>query len=171
MLDTQGPEIRTGTVKDDKITITKDSNVFVSIDNTIIGCWSEPQNRFNISCTYEKIITSVKPSDVLLIADGVLSLQIITIHPDGVLAKALNTMSLGTRKNMNLPRIFVDLPILKDKDIDDLTNFGLKHKIDYIAASFVQNKENIKTIRDCLGEKGKHIKIISKIENQEGLKN
>jgi len=171
MLDTQGPEIRTGTVKDDKITIVKDKDVFVSIDNTIVGCWSEEQNRFNISCTYQKIITSVKKGDVLLISDGVLSLEVVSVHPDGVLAKSLNTTSLGTRKNMNLPRIFVDLPILKDKDIDDLTNFGLKHKVDYIAASFVQNKENLKTIRDCLGPQGKHIKIISKIENQEGLKN
>jgi len=51
MLDTQGPEIRTGTVKDDKITIEKEKDVFVSIDNTITGCWSAEQNRYNISCT------------------------------------------------------------------------------------------------------------------------
>lgn len=107
----------------------------------------------------------------MLIADGGLSLEVKEILADGVLCKALNNFTLGTRKNMNLPKCFVDLPILKEKDVDDLINFGLKHKVDYIAASFVQNAKDLRIIRETLGEEGKHIKIISKIENQEGLKN
>jgi len=131
MLDTQGPEIRTGTVKDDKISIEKDKDVFVSIDNdNTVGCWNAEQNRYIISCTYKKIITTVKVGDVMLVADGGLSLEVLKLESGGVLAKALNNFTLGTRKNMNLPKCFVDLPILKDKDIDDLKNFGIKHKVD-----------------------------------------
>jgi len=66
----------------------------------------------------------------MLVADGGLSLEVKQVEKDGVLCKALNNFTLGTRKNMNLPKCFVDLPILKEKDIDDLKNFGLKHQVD-----------------------------------------
>ena len=72
---------------------------------------------------------------------------------------------------MNLPGAVVDLPTLTEKDIDDLVNFGVKHNVDFIAASFVRKAADIDFIRSVLGEKGKHIKIIAKIENQEGLEN
>merc|ERR1719453_1400690 len=70
---------------------------------------------------------------------------------------------------MNLPGVKVDLPVLQEKDINDLQKFGVPHKVDYIAASFVQSAADIHFIRDTLGEAGKQIKIIAKIENQEGL--
>ena len=70
---------------------------------------------------------------------------------------------------MNLPNVKVDLPVLQPKDIDDLQNFGVKRGVDFVAASFVQCAADIAFIRQTLGPEGKDIKIIAKIENQEGL--
>ena len=72
---------------------------------------------------------------------------------------------------MNLPGIIVDLPTITQKDEDDLINFGLKKGVDMIAASFIRKASDIEYIKDVLGPKGSHIKIIAKIENQEGLEN
>jgi len=85
------------------------------------------------------------------------------------MVEVLNDCSLGERKNCNLPGVKVDLPVLQDKDKDDLVNFGIPQRVHFVAASFVQSAADVKMIRDTLGEAGKDIKIISKIENQEGL--
>merc|ERR1719265_604432 len=71
----------------------------------------------------------------------------------------------------NLPGVHVELPVLQDKDVNDLVNFGIPQGVDFVAASFVQTADDVRLIRDTLGPKGRNIKIISKIENQEGLKN
>lgn len=85
--------------------------------------------------------------------------------------KCLNSEKLGERKNMNLPGVVVDLPTVTAKDADDLENFGAARGVDFIAASFVRKGTDIDVIRETLGPKGRHIKIIAKIENQEGLHN
>ena len=85
--------------------------------------------------------------------------------------KVKNDARIGERKNMNLPGAIVDLPTLTEKDESDLVDFGLKKGVDLIAASFVRKQDDIDTIRDVLGPRGGHIKIIAKIENQEGLNN
>lgn len=82
-----------------------------------------------------------------------------------------NNCILGEKKNMNLPGAIVDLPTLTDKDEIDLLEFGLKQGVDMIAASFVRKQDDVEYIRELLGANGAHIKIISKIENQEGLNN
>lgn len=83
----------------------------------------------------------------------------------------MNNCALGERKNCNLPGIKVDLPVLQDKDKEDIVNFGIPQKVHFVAASFVQSAADVKMIRDTLGDSAKRIKIISKIENQEGLVN
>jgi pyruvate kinase len=88
-----------------------------------------------------------------------------------VITRVLNNAAFGDKKNMNLPGAVVDLPTLTEKDKDDLVNFGVKNNVDFIAASFVRKPTDIDYIREVLGEKGQHIKIIAKIENQEGLEN
>jgi pyruvate kinase len=87
------------------------------------------------------------------------------------MARCINGCKLGEKKNMNLPGAVVDLPTLTEKDKDDLVSFGLVNNVDFIAASFVRKASDITVIKDVLGVKGDHIKIISKIENQEGLHN
>jgi len=78
---------------------------------------------------------------------------------------------MGERKNCNLPGVKVDLPVLQEKDVNDLVKFGIPQGVDFVAASFVQNAADVKLIRDTLGVRGRNIRIISKIENEEGLKN
>lgn len=80
-------------------------------------------------------------------------------------------MSIGEKKNMNLPGCKVDLPTVTEKDEKDIVEFGLKHGIDMIALSFTRSAKDIETVRELLGPRGDHVKIISKIENQEGLHN
>merc|ERR1719352_2048777 len=87
------------------------------------------------------------------------------------MTEVMNGVKMGERKNCNLPGVKVDLPVLQEKDINDLVNFGIPHKVDFVAASFVQSAADVQMIRQTLGEAGKDIKIISKIENQEGLIN
>jgi len=83
----------------------------------------------------------------------------------------MNNVTLGEKKNMNLPGVIVNLPTVTDKDIDDLQNFGVKEKVDAVAASFVRKAEDVRNIRNILGKEGAYIKIISKIENHEGIVN
>merc|ERR1712151_619128 len=104
-------------------------------------------------------------------ADGSLSLQVTECGDTWVKTKVMNNCKLGERKNCNLPGVKVDLPVLQDKDKDDIVNFGIPQRVHFIAASFVQSAADVQMIRQTLGEAGKHIKIIPKIENQEGLNN
>merc|ERR1711966_567811 len=121
--------------------------------------------------SYDKLCTSVKPGNIILCADGSLSLKVESVGSDHVMTEVMNSCKLGERKNCNLPGVKVDLPVLQQKAIDDLVNFGIPQGVDFVAASFVQSAEDLKNIRKTLGPKGRHIKIISKIENEEGLKN
>jgi pyruvate kinase len=124
-----------------------------------------------IAVSYPKMPQTVKPGGSILCADGSLVLKVKTIGDDHVITEVMNDCSIGERKNCNLPGVKVDLPVLQEKDKNDLVNFGIPQNVDYVAASFVQTKEDVDSIRLVLGEAGKNIKIISKIENEEGLKN
>merc|ERR1719487_2123847 len=108
---------------------------------------------------------------MVLIADGSLVLTVDQCLPASVICTVENDQSIGERKNMNLPNVKVDLPVLQEKDIDDLQNFGVPHGVDFVAASFVQSASDVLYIRKILDAdpRGADIKIISKIENQEGL--
>eukprot|EP00967_Tisochrysis_lutea_P047868 scaffold58350_cov31-Tisochrysis_lutea.AAC.1 len=166
LLDTKGPEIRTGFFKPEcnkKIHIKKGSTVELTTDYSFLG------DETKFACTYEKLPSSVTPGSLILIADGSLVLKVQECKEISVLCVAENDQSIGERKNMNLPNVKVELPVLQEKDINDLQKFAVPHKVDYIAASFVQSAADIEFIRKTLGEEGKDIKIIAKIENQEGL--
>jgi pyruvate kinase len=124
-----------------------------------------------IACSYKSLPKTVKPGSTIFAADGNLTLKVTECGDDFVMTTCQNGFELGEKKNMNLPGAIIDLPILTEKDEDDLVNFGLKHNVDFIAASFVRKLADLVRIREVLGEKGKNIQIISKIENQEGLHN
>jgi len=168
LLDTKGPEIRTGVVDPahgPKLKFTKDATIEVGTD------YSKPCTPDYLACSYKSLPKSVKVGGKILVADGSLMLEVLEIKSTSVIAKILNNASIGDKKNMNLPGAIVDLPTLTDKDKDDLKNWGVKHGVDFIAASFVRKGSDIDIIRETLGPEGAHIKIISKIENQEGLEN
>jgi len=170
LLDTKGPEIRTGffnpdTVPKGKIDLEAGKPLKLVTDYSFKG------DATCFAVTYKEIVTSVKPGNIILCADGSLSLKVTEVGADFVMTEVGNDCSLGERKNCNLPGVKVDLPVLQDKDKDDLVNFGIPKGVHFCAASFVQSAADVKLIRDVLGEKGKDIKIIPKIENQEGLIN
>jgi len=110
---------------------------------------------------------------VLVVADGSVVLKVLSCDPSAgeLICCILNSATIGERKNMNLPGVVVDLPTLTAKDIDDIQNWGIKHNVDFIAASFVRKQSDVEKIREVLGSAGAHIKIICKIENLEGVQN
>lgn len=168
MLDTKGPEIRTGNVDKTvgpKVHYTKGDIIEVGTDYT------KPCTSTHLACSYKSLPKSVKVGGSILVADGSMSLKIVEIKETSVMAEVLNNATFGDHKNMNLPGAIVDLPTLTEKDVDDLVNFGVKNGVDFIAASFVRTAQDIDNIRSVLGEQGKNIKIIAKIENQQGLEN
>jgi len=167
MLDTKGPEIRTGKLKDHKpVTLKVGQELIVTTDPTILG------DDKMITIDYQDLVNSVKPGFHILISDGNISLTVNRIEKEKNYAYCTvnNTAVLGENKNVHLPGAKITLPALSEKDKADLL-FGLKKEVDSIAASFIRSADDIKEIREVLGEKGKHIKIISKIESTEGIEN
>lgn len=168
LLDTKGPEIRTGFFADgvgDKIELVQGQDLKLVTDYSFKG------DSKCIAVSYKELPTSVKPGNTILCADGSLSLRVKEIGADWVITEVMNQCKLGERKNCNLPGVKVNLPVLQEKDIDDLLSFGIPQSVDFVAASFVQSADDVKMIRTTLGKRGRSIKIISKIENEEGLKN
>ena len=139
--------------------------LFISTDYAAEG------DARRITCSYAALPRSVKVGGAILIADGTVVCEVKAIADDGVLVTVMNNATIGERKNMNLPGVVVDLPTITDKDRDDLVNFGLRYGVDMIAASFVRKASDIAVIRETLGPAGRAIKVIAKIENQEGLHN
>ena len=170
LLDTKGPEIRSGFFKEgvSKVDLVKGEQIILTSEYTYKG------DNHKLACSYEKLATSVKPGQQILLADGSLVLTVLSCdEPAGeILCRIENNASIGERKNMNLPGVEVDLPTFTEKDVDDIVNFGIKHNVDFVAASFVRKGLDVKNLRQLLADNGgQHIKIICKIENQEGLQN
>merc|ERR1719440_1826109 len=170
LLDTKGPEIRTGFFKEEcggKIELKQGQDLKLVTDYDFKG------DSTCFACTYKALPTSVKPGNQILMADGSVVLEVKKCNPDegSIDCTVMNNATIGERKNMNLPGVHVDLPVLGEKDKDDILNFGIPQGVNYIAASFVQSGQDVDDIRELLGRRGRHIKIISKIENEAGLKN
>ncbi len=166
MLDTKGPEIRTGFYKEGgKIQLSAGQSLEITTDYTFKG------DNTKIACSYPDLPSTVKIGDSILIADGSVMAEVKEILEEGVRVEVKNDAEIGERKNMNLPGVKVKLPTLTPQDIKDIKEWGIPNGIDAIAASFIRNAEDIKFIRKVLGIRAQHIKIIAKIENQEGLEN
>lgn len=166
LLDTKGPEIRSGFFEAGGSIELKQGQ-----DLKLVTDYSFKGDSTCVACSYPKLPTSVTPGSQILMADGTVVLEVTSCGEDHVMTKVMNNAKLGERKNMNLPGVHVDLPVLGEKDINDLLNFGIPQHVDFVAASFVQSAEDVKFIRSTLGPRGKRIEIISKIENEAGLLN
>eukprot|EP00274_Cyanoptyche_gloeocystis_P000396 CAMPEP_0196665650 /NCGR_PEP_ID=MMETSP1086-20130531/62003_1 /TAXON_ID=77921 /ORGANISM="Cyanoptyche gloeocystis , Strain SAG4.97" /LENGTH=564 /DNA_ID=CAMNT_0042002519 /DNA_START=81 /DNA_END=1775 /DNA_ORIENTATION=- len=165
VLDTKGPEIRTGLLEDGKpVDIVKGQKLKLATDYTMKG------NSGTIAVSWANLPLKVSPGGQILVADGGLTLKVDELHDDHVICTAQNDFKLGEKKNMNCPGADVDIETITKKDREDLA-FGVKMGVDIIAASFVRCAADIAVIKEALGPDGKDIKIISKIENQQGLKN
>jgi hypothetical protein len=171
LMDTKGPEIRTAMLRDHKpITLEANQDIIVEAVGDkyteFAGYKTEEETRIGLS--YAKLCESVLPGNRILIADGTVVIEVKEIVNETTLrGTVLNSKELGERKNCNLPGVVVDIPVLTPKDIDDVQNFCAKHKMDFIAASFVQSGEDVRFIRKTLDDAGgQNVRIISKIENE-----
>ncbi|XP_008802624.1 pyruvate kinase, cytosolic isozyme [Phoenix dactylifera] len=168
MLDTKGPEIRTGFLKDGKpIQLKEGQEITISTDYSIKG------DENMISMSYKKLPVDLKPGNTILCSDGTITLTVLSCDPDAgtVRCRCQNTAMLGERKNVNLPGIVVDLPTLTEKDKEDILGWGVPNSIDMIALSFVRKGSDLVHVREVLGPHAKRIKLMSKVENQEGVVN
>ncbi|URD86502.1 Pyruvate kinase [Musa troglodytarum] len=168
LLSSQGPEIRTGFLKDGKpIKLKEGQEITITTDYSIKG------DENMISMSYKKLPIDLKPGNTILCSDGTITLIVLScdLEAGTVKCRCQNTATLGERKNVNLPGVVVDLPTLTEKDKEDIMGWGVPNNIDMIAVSFVRKGSDLVTVRQFLGPHAKHIKLMSKVENQEGVIN
>ena len=164
MLDTKGPEIRVKTFENGSVDlVTGQSFTFTTRD--IVGSDQE------VAITYKHLPTVVKSGDAILIDDGLIECRVKGTTATDIACEVLNGGTVKNRKSINLPGISVGMPYISQSDIDDIC-FGIENEFDFIAASFTRGAEDITKLKKVLHDHGgKEIKIIAKIENQEGVNN
>jgi pyruvate kinase len=164
MLDTKGPEIRTGKLRDKTAQLEVNQKFIFTTDQNIIG------DNTIVSVTYKDLPSTVFVGDIVLVDDGNIQFKVEEIHEREVHCTVLNRALLKETKGMNLPGREVRLPAVSEKDIQDIL-FGVENDIDFIAASFINRASDIEIIRNIPGVREKNIKIIAKIETQHGIDN
>lgn len=164
MLDTKGPEIRLGNFKKHK-EILKNGDVFTLTAKDYDG------DSEKVSVTYKDLSKQLAPGNAVLIDDGRIRLEVTEVGKDDVICKVISGGEISDHKGVNIPNVHLDIPYLSPADEKDLI-FGVEQDVDFIAASFVRSKEDVIALRNFLDYHGGYnIKIISKIENIEGVNN
>lgn len=164
LLDTQGPEIRIGKFKEDKA-ILENGKEFTLLNEDIMG------DNTKVSITYKDLYKDVEVGRTILINDGTIELKVKSIENKDIVCEVVQGGQLTNRKSINVPDLSLHLPSITEKDVADI-KYGIIAGFDYIAASFVRKPEDVLAIKQVLRENnGEHIKVISKIENREGINN
>eukprot|EP01122_Echinamoeba_exundans_P011246 TRINITY_DN440_c0_g2_i1.p1 TRINITY_DN440_c0_g2~~TRINITY_DN440_c0_g2_i1.p1 ORF type:complete len:549 (+),score=134.55 TRINITY_DN440_c0_g2_i1:141-1649(+) len=167
LLDTKGPEIRSGKLKEGKgIPLSTGQKFTFTTDTSVVG----DASTMRVSTTYQALPQTVKKGNRILVNDGLIEFLVESVDGTEVYCSVMNDAVLGETKGMNLPGCKVDLPAVTEKDKADIA-FGVEQEVDFIAASFIRKPEDVLEIRALPGVREKKIKIISKIESQEGLDN
>eukprot|EP00158_Paraphelidium_tribonemae_P007031 Partr_v1_DN28082_c0_g1_i3_m57488 putative Pyruvate kinase len=166
-LDTKGPEIRTGLTKTGEDVEFKEGHQFIL---TTDDAYMAAGDSDRIYIDYKALPRSTDVGKFVFIDDGQLRLEVLEVHSDYVKVRAGNSWKIGNNKGVNLPMTTVELPALSERDIRDI-GFAVDQGLDMIFASFIRKAEDIAEIRRVLGERGKSLKIIAKIESHEGLEN
>ena len=163
LIDTNGPEVRTTSCE---------QPISYKIGD-VVKIFGRPEMNTEhdiINLTYVNFADDIHIGDNILFDDGALCMKVIGINGPAVIAQVQNDGVLGSRKSVNVPGVHIDLPALTDKDIYNI-NLAIDEDIDFIAHSFVRSAADVKAVQDILDARGSDIKIISKIENQEGVDN
>ncbi len=163
LIDTKGPEVRTTACKQPIIYKTGD----------VVKIFGRPEMDSEhdiVNLSYVNFADDVHEGDQILFDDGALAMKVIGINGPAVIAQVQNDGVLGSRKSVNVPGVHIDLPALTEKDVQNI-NLAIDEDIDFIAHSFVRNAADVNAVQQLLDARGSDIKIISKIENQEGVDN
>lgn len=165
LLDTKGPEIRLKDFEGGSVIVEKGSLFTFDTDK------ETPGTRERIGLTYDKLAKNVEVGTKILVDDGKIELKVTAIKGSKVICKVITGGKLSNHKSINIPNVEISMPYLNDVDKSDLL-FGIEHNVEYIAASFVRCADDLKKLRKFLKDNGgQDIKIISKIENGQGINN
>ncbi len=164
ILDTKGPEIRIKSFTEKSITL-EPGDTFTLTTEDVAG------SRERVSVTYPQLHQELSPGQEILIDDGLVAIRVERIEGTNIICTVENGGTLSANKSINIPGVHIQLPALTDKDIDDI-RFGVENDFDFIAASFVRRAADVEAVRAVLRDCGADdVKIIAKIENQEGVDN
>ncbi|WP_435921794.1 pyruvate kinase [Paenibacillus sp. DYY-L-2] len=164
LLDTKGPEIRTGKLKEEPIELVQDEFITLTTEE-ILG------DKDRLSITYKDLPGDVEVGSTILIDDGLIGLTVVDIQGTEIKCRIVNGGTIKSKKGVNVPGVAISLPGITEKDANDI-KFGIEQGIDFIAASFVRKASDVLEIRELLERNNAtHIQIISKIENQQGVDN
>lgn len=164
LLDTKGPEIRIGRFEGEQAVLTA-GQFFILTPEEIIG------DEHKVSITYKELYRDVKVGSHILIDDGLIELEVHEILRQDIHCRVLNGGKLGNKKGINVPGAEIRLPSITQQDIEDI-RFGIENDYDFIAASFVRKADDVAEIKRVLEKHGGHdLKVISKIENRQGVQN
>lgn len=165
MIDTKGPEIRT------TATASGDPIRFDAGDTVVLrGETDKPTDHSCINVNYANIISDLHPGDHLLIDDGTLDFEIVAIDGDEAQMRATNSGTLGSRKSVNVPGVAIDLPSVSDRDKANIA-IAAELGVDFVAHSFVRSADDVRHVQAAIDACGGEMKIISKIENSQGVDN
>ena len=164
LLDTKGPEIRTGAVKDDKKVTLVEGQKYTLTTRQVPA-----DDKINM-VTYAGLPEDVSAGNIILIDDGLIELKVDKVEGTEIECTVINGGELGSKKGVNVPNVSIRLPGITEKDKEDII-FGVEQGFDFIAASFVRNAACIEEIKHLLWEHGSDIPVIAKIENAEGIAN
>jgi len=164
LLDTKGPEIRTGELKEDKKVQLVAGNTFILTIDEVVG------DDTKVSISYKGLINDVGTGNKILIDDGLIELEVMEIKGNDIICRINNGGEMGQKKGVNVPNVNIKLPSLTEKDKSDII-FGVQQGFDFVAASFVRNAACVNEIREIIEAHNGDMQIIAKIENAEGIEN
>jgi len=164
LMDTKGPEVRTTIAENDAIEIKAGDTIKVAGNPDLMS------TAECIAVNYPHFVRDLHVGDDILFDDGEIDLKVESKEKEFLLCKAMNDGTLGSRKSVNVPGVRINLPSLTERDKSNIL-FAIENNIDFIAHSFVRNKQDLMDIQKILDKHNSPIKIISKIENQEGVDN
>jgi pyruvate kinase len=164
LLDTKGPEIRTGKFESGEVILNQGDN-FILVNEDIIG------DNSKTSVTYKNLYKDVAKDSRILVNDGLVELKVNEVKNKDIYCTVLNGGTIGNNKGINVPGAQIHLPSLTDQDVKDIL-FGIQNEFDFVAASFVRKAVDVIEIKKVLEKNGgQELKVIAKIENREGIEN
>ena len=163
LLDTKGPEIRLKEFKNG-VEMLEAGQTFTLTTREVEG------TKEICSVTYKDLPQDVQPGGTIMLDDGLIKLQIVTVNDTDIVCKVLNNGKIKNKKGVNVPGVHLSMPYMSQRDRDDII-FGAQQGFDFIAASFVRTAQDVYDIRNLLNEYDSDIRIIAKIENREGVNN